>query len=51
MPNRKTKFRIACMPYLKGMWSFGFGLSHEDRETYIWFNLFKWNIEIGMMRA
>ena len=31
------------------MWSFGFGLSHMGKETYIYINFFHWMISIGRL--
>ena len=32
-----------------GWWSFGVCLSHQDKETYVYINFFKWSISIGFM--
>ena len=41
-------FGIQCdkVPF---MWSFGFGLSHMGKETYIYINFFHWMISIGRL--
>lgn len=44
-----TKFGIRTDKYYKGMWSFGIGLSHFGKETYLYINLFKWSISIGRL--
>lgn len=49
MPNRKIKFRVKVEKMWKGWWSFGICLSHSDDETYLFINLFKWNVAIGKL--
>lgn len=49
--NARVKFGISVDRYPRDMWSFGITLSHDYEETYLWINLIKWTIAIGMMRA
>ena len=44
----KYRFGLTCskMPYA---WSFGFGLSHMGKETYIFINFYHWAIYIGKL--
>lgn len=44
-----TKFGIRIDKRYKGMWSFGICLSHLGKETYLYINLFKWSISIGLL--
>ena len=45
----KPKFGIKIDKVWKGAWSFGICLSHGFGETYIFINLFKWSISIGLL--
>lgn len=44
-----TKFRIRVDRQSKGWWSFGAAISHMQKETYLYINLFKWSISIGFL--
>ncbi len=45
-----VKFRIHCNPINYG-WSIGIAITHDSilHETYLYFNVFKWSIQIGFM--
>lgn len=43
------KFRTKVDKHPNGWWSFGVCLSHQDKETYVYINFFKWSISIGFM--
>ena len=45
--NRKTEFGISISELSKGWWSLGINISHDELETYVFINLFKWSIAIG----
>lgn len=45
----KTKFGIIIDKLYKGRWSFGICLTHDEPETYLLINLFKWSISIGKL--
>lgn len=48
MPTKiKTKFGIIVDKLYKGRWSFGICLTHDEPETYLYINIFKWSIVIG----
>lgn len=47
--NKKPKFRIRITKQYPGMWSFGICLSHDTIETYIYINLIKYSIAIGLL--
>ena len=49
MINGTTKFRVRVEKMWRGYWSFGICLSHNDDETYIFINIFKWNVAIGKL--
>ncbi len=42
---------IHVSKHLRGDWSFGVCLTHDDslNETYIYINFFKWSISIGKL--
>ena len=48
MGEAKLKCGIDFQTKPKGMWSFGICFSHWKPETYLYINLFKWSITIGM---
>ena len=50
MNNRKLKFGIKVDKQWKGSWSLGICLSHAFDETYVYINLIKWSISIGLLR-
>lgn len=43
----KTEFKISVDKIDRGRWSFGMCLAHDEPETYLFVNLFKWSISIG----
>lgn len=47
--NGNTKFGIRAHKNFKNMWSFGIGLSHFGKETYLYIDLFKWSVSIGLL--
>lgn len=53
--GKKSKFDIKINEHPNGWWSFGICLSHEEysphqeNETYLYINFFKWSISIGFM--
>lgn len=50
MPEKaKAKFGIKIDKIWQGAWSFGVCLSHGFGETYLYINLFKWSISIGLL--
>lgn len=44
-----TSLGIAVEKMERSQWSFGIGLSHWFNETYVFINIFKWMITIGMV--
>ena len=40
----QTKFQIKVVKMFEGWWSVGINLSHDEFETYIHINFFKWAI-------
>ena len=46
--TRKTRFRIKVDTNY-GRWSVGACLSHWKPETYLYINLFRWTVSIGML--
>lgn len=47
MSEGKLKFGIAVDKICDGGWSFGIGLSHDPKQTYLYINLIKWTLCIG----
>lgn len=51
--KNKSKFQARVCKIEPGEWSIGFALSHatygDCSETYLFFNLIKWNLAIGFM--
>ena len=45
----QTKFQIKVVKMFEGWWSIGINLSHDEFETYIHINFFKWAISIGKL--
>lgn len=45
----KTKYGIQVDKLSKRQWSFGICLSHDEFETYLFINFFKWTISIGKL--
>lgn len=41
------KFGIMTYHHTEGEWSVGFGITHDQEENYVWFNLVKWHVSIG----
>lgn len=52
MPTRDNiKFQIHVNKLYKKQWSLGLAITHDGDfgETYLWLNMVKFNIQIGMM--
>lgn len=49
MNELKVKWDIHIDKLYKNQWSFGFCISHQEEETYLFINLFKWSISIGKL--
>lgn len=50
MDNKNgVRFRIKADKHSPGLWSFGVCVSHMTDETYLYINLFKWSISIGLL--
>ena len=50
MSKHKIKFGIHIDKILEGSWSLGLCFSHSFvGETYLYINLIKWSISIGML--
>lgn len=49
MGNYNTKFSIKTYKHPKGWWSFGVCISHVEKETYLYINLFRLCISIGFL--
>jgi hypothetical protein len=47
--KQKGKFGVTGYKLFKGQWSFGFAITHDEYETYLYINLFKWSIAIGIL--
>ena len=49
MSELEYYFGLQCDRILPHSWSFGFGLSHMGKETYIYINFYHWMISIGRL--
>ena len=49
MNELKVKWGIKIDKLYKNHWSFGICISHQEEETYLFINLFKWSISIGKL--
>ena len=49
MNELKVKCGIHIDKLYKNQWSFGICISHQEEETYLFINLFKWSISIGKL--
>ena len=49
MNELKVKWGIQIDKLYKNQWSFGICISHQEEETYLFINLFKWSISIGKL--
>ena len=49
MNELKVKGGIQIDTLYKNQWSFGICISHQEEETYLFINLFKWSISIGKL--
>lgn len=49
MNELKVKWSIKIDKLYKNQWSFGICISHQEEETYLFINLFKWSISIGKL--
>lgn len=47
--DTEVKFQTKIDKNPSGWWSFGLCLSHQNEETYVYINFFKWSISIGFM--
>ncbi len=47
--KQKGKFGVTGNKLMKGQWSFGFAITHDEYETYLYINLFKWSVAIGIL--
>lgn len=47
--KQKGKFGVTSNKLIKGQWSFGFAITHDEYETYLYINLIKWSIAIGIL--
>lgn len=47
--KQKGRFGIISNKYTKGQWSFGIAIMHDEYETYLYINLFKWSVAIGIL--
>lgn len=45
----KGKFRVTGYKCMKGQWSIGIAITHDEYETYLYINLFKWSVAIGIL--
>ena len=45
----RTKFGIKVDNREEGMWSFGIGISHFVKETYLYINIYRWSVAIGLL--
>lgn len=44
------KYKVQVDKMNENQWSFGVCLSHEEDETYLFINFYKWSISIGKLR-
>lgn len=49
MSEGKIKFGISVDKMCGDSWSFGIGLSHDPKQTYLYINFIKWILCIGKM--
>jgi len=47
--KRKGRFGVTGHKYMKGQWIFGIAITHDEYETYLYVNLFKWSVAIGIL--
>lgn len=47
--KQKGKFGVTGYKHIKGAWSVGIAITHDDYETYLYINFFKWSIAIGIL--
>ncbi len=45
----KIKYGVEIDKMRKHQWSFGICISHDEAETYLFINFFKWSISIGRL--
>lgn len=50
MSGSKAKFGTTIDTIAPGCWSIGVCFSHMEDETYLFINLLKWSITIGVFR-
>lgn len=47
--KQKDKFGVTCNKLMKGQWSIGIAITHDEYETYLYINLIKWSVAIGIL--
>lgn len=47
--KQRGKFRVIRYKLLKGEWSIGIAITHDEYETYLYINLIKWSVAIGIL--
>lgn len=47
--KQKGKFGVTGFKLMKGQWSIGIAITHDECETYLYINLIKWSIAIGII--
>lgn len=47
--DNNVRWCIEKYKQFNGKWSIGIGLTHDDFDTYLFINLFKWAFAIGRM--
>ena len=47
--EQRGKFRVIGYKQRKGAWSVGIEITHDDYETYLYINLVKWSVAIGIL--
>lgn len=43
----KRKFYTRIYSFEDGTWSFGIGLSHSEDEIFLYFDFYRWRINVG----
>ena len=47
--KQKGKFGVTGYKLMKGRWSIGIAITHDEYETYLYINLVKWSVAIGIL--
>jgi hypothetical protein len=47
--KQKGKFGVTGHKLIKGQWSIGIAITHDEPETYLYINLLKWSVAIGIL--